>query len=71
MNLIWEGKYVILPNEICKIVWDNATKEEWNLQSRWKLVNFHVDVAQNVAVAYVTTVTHAQRLQVYPIGNKC
>jgi len=38
--IVREGEQGILPLEIRKVIWENATQFKKNFQSWWKLLNF-------------------------------
>lgn len=65
--VIREGGEGIFSAEICKIIWDNASDMERELQSWWGLVNFLYDPVMNVVTAFVLTIHNASVSLIHPI----
>ena len=65
--VIREGEEGIFPAEIRKIVWDNASKMERELQSWWVLVNFTYDPVLNTVTAFVLSIHNASVSLIHPI----
>lgn len=66
-SIIREGEEGILPTEIRKMVWDNATETERRLQSWWNMVNFTYDPETHTVTAFVLTIYDAVTITIYPI----
>ena len=62
-----EGKQGLLPLEIRKVICENATEFEKNFQSWWKLLNFTYNPFNNIATAFVLTISEATVYDIYPI----
>jgi len=65
--IVREGEQGILHLEIRKVIWENATKFEKNFQSWWKLLNFTYNPFNNIATAFVLTISEATVYDIYPI----
>ncbi|RMC20157.1 hypothetical protein DUI87_01003 [Hirundo rustica rustica] len=65
--VIREGGEGIFPAEIRKIVWDNASDMERELQSWWMLVNFTYNPVTSVVTAFVLTIHDASVDLIHPI----
>jgi len=64
--IVREGEEGILPLEIRKVIWENATEFEKNFQSWWKLLNFTYNPFNNIATAFVLTISEATIYDIYP-----
>jgi len=65
--IVREGEQGILPLEIRKVIWENATEFEKNFQSWWKLLNFTYKPFNNIATAFVLTISEATVYDIYLI----
>ncbi|XP_058280377.1 uncharacterized protein LOC131378803 [Hirundo rustica] len=65
--VIREGGEGIFPAEIHKILWDNASDMERELQSWWVLVNFTYNPVTSVVTAFVLTLHDASVDLIHPI----
>jgi len=65
--IVREGEQGILPLEIRKVIWENATEFEKNFQSWWKSLNFTYNPFNNIATAFVLTISEATVYDIYPI----
>jgi len=65
--IVREGEQGILPLEIRKVIWQNVTQFEKNFQSWWKLLNFTYNPFNNIATAFVLTISEATVYDIYPI----
>lgn len=66
-SVIREGGESTFPAKIHKIVWDNASDLEKELQSWWVLVNFTYNPVTSMVTAFVLTIHNASVSLIHPI----